>query len=106
MDLKDKAVNWLDTIVVTVEGILIVFAVLVIIMLVLYALKLFAKEEPVKSSAVKPATSKAPTIYTVSDKDAESLEESELIAIFSGAIAGYMDVPVEGISIASYKKIN
>lgn len=99
--------NMTNALVVTVEGLLIVFAVLVIIMLVLYAMKLFAKEEPVKSAqAPAPAAVATPKTFTVSDVDVDALDEGEKIAIFSAAIAAYEDTPISGISIASYKKIN
>ena len=100
--------NMTNALVVTVEGLLIVFAVLVVIMLVLYAMKLFAKEDALQSvQTPAPArASESPKAFTVSDVDVDALDEGEKIAIFSAAIAAYSDTPISGISIASYKKIN
>ena len=95
---------------VTVEGLMIVFGVLVIIMLVLFAMKLFAKEEaPVGNGASTKAPAAAkdiPKSFVISDIDVDAMEENERIAVFSAAIAAYMDTPISGISIESYKKIS
>lgn len=99
--------NMTNALVVTVEGLLIVFAVLVVIMLVLYAMRLFAKEEEVRpTQAPVPMTAPKEQTLTVSDVDVDALDEGEKIAIFSAAIAAYSDTPISGINISSYKKIN
>lgn len=98
--------NMASALVVTIEGIMIVFAVLVIIMLVLYAMKLFAKEEAPKTTKSAPVTPNRPATIAISDVDVDAMDENEKIAIFSAALAAYMDEPISGISIQSYKKIS
>ena len=98
--------NMASAVVVTVEGLLIVFSVLIIIMAVLYALRLFAKEELQKAPETPVTSAKAYESITISDVDMDTLDENEKIAIFSAALAAYIDVPISGISITSYKKIS
>ena len=72
--------NFTTGLLVALQGILIVFAVLVILMIVLYIMKLFAKEETkvaAKSSVSAPVAAPA---HTLADSD-------EVIAVISAAVA-------------------
>lgn len=72
--------NFTTGLLVALQGILIVFAVLVILMIVLYIMKLFAKEETkvaAKSSVSAPVAAPA---QTLADSD-------EVIAVISAAVA-------------------
>ncbi len=72
--------NFITGLLVALQGILIVFAVLVILMIVLYIMKLFAKEES-KVSAKSSGNVPAPApVQAVEDTD-------EVIVVISAAVA-------------------
>lgn len=72
--------NFITGLLVALQGMLIVFAVLVILMIVLYIMKLFAKEES-KVSAKSSGNVPAPApVQAVEDTD-------EVIVVISAAVA-------------------
>lgn len=73
--------NFTTGLLVALEGILIVFSVLIILMVVLYIMKLFAKDEK-KTAAPVPAAAPAPSapVSPIADSD-------ETIAVISAAVA-------------------
>lgn len=86
---------------VTVIGMTIVFAVLILLMLVLMAFKLvFYKKEPETSSAQK----KTPP-DTASTAVKPELDEKELIAVLTAAVAASMNTSTYNLNIKSYKRI-
>ena len=98
--------NMISAVVITLEGLLIVFSVLVIIMAVLYALRLFAKNDAPSAGKAPKTPVREVRPVQISDVDVDAMDENEKVAIFSAALAAYLNEPVSGISIASYKKIS
>lgn len=88
--------NFVTGLLVALQGILIVFAVLVILMIVLYIMKLFAKDETqvsANASAGAPAQSQA-----IADSD-------EIIAVISAAVAAMSgDDPTKRLRVMSIKR--
>lgn len=70
--------QFVEGLLIAVQGMLIVFAVLAVLMLVLYIMKLFAKDETSASAA--PAAQNVPVQAVTGDTD-------ELTAVISAAVA-------------------
>ena len=85
----------------TVMGIVVVFAVLVLIMLVIKAMALFSSEK----TEVTPAPAVVPTAAPVPETKTKS-DDTELIAVITAAIAAAMGKSSSGLVIRSYKKIS
>lgn len=88
-------------VVYTIEGLLVVFSVLILIMLAIYAMGLFSGEK--KSKKAPDDTAAAP----IEDASAiQSVDEGELIAVLTAAVAACMGTSVASVNIKSYKKIS
>ena len=86
---------------VTAIGLIIVFAVLIILMVVMILMKvIFYKEN--KPVSATPATE--PTEVKVSESSAD-IEEGELIAVLTAAIAASLNTSTYNLNIKSYKRI-
>lgn len=88
-------------VVYTIEGLLVVFSVLILIMLVIYAMSLFSGE---KKSKKAPADTVAAPIEDAAA--IESVDEGELIAVLTAAVAACMGQSAASVNIRSYKKIS
>ena len=87
---------------VTVLGILIVFAALIILMVVLNLMKLFSPSEgkantKAKSETVKENKTEQPKV--------EETDEDELIAILTAAVAASLKTSTYNLRIRSYKRV-
>ena len=87
---------------VTVLGILIVFAALVLLMFVLNAMKLFAPAEktcetPVKNEPLKEVKKQEIKI--------DETDEDELIAVLTAAVAASLKTSTYNLRIRSYKRV-
>lgn len=90
----------LEGVQVTVLGMAIVFAVLIILMLVLMAFRaIFYKETPKEEAA--PAT---PPVAPVAEPEEEE-DEEELIAVLTAAAAACMNTSTYNLKIKSYRRI-
>lgn len=90
---------------VTVVGLIIVFAVLIILMLVMMAMKkVFYKEPQANNKKTEPQTADTHSGETA---DAEILtkEDSNLIAVLAAAVAASLNTSVCNLKIKSYKRI-
>lgn len=88
-------------VVYTIEGLLVVFSVLVLIMFVIYAMSLFSGEK--KTKKAPDNTIAAPIEDTAA---IESVDEGELIAVLTAAVAACMGTSAASVNIRSYKKIS
>lgn len=89
-------------VVVTIQGVLVVFLILILIMLVIYAMGAFSSEKKTKKKPVKEemVVQTAPAVEeTVSD-------EGELIAVLTAAVAACMGTSTASVNIRSYKKVS
>ena len=89
-------------IVVTIEGILVVFLILILIMLTIYAMSLFSGEKKTKK-AVEPVKAE-PVPETVTEET--TVDECELIAVLTAAVAACMGTSSSSVNIRSYKKVS
>ena len=86
---------------VTGVGLLIVFAVLVILMLVLYLFKVIFYKDPKQSQAAPVEVAPvAPTETAVSQED-----EDELIAVLTAAVAASLNTSTYNLKIKSYRRV-
>lgn len=89
---------------VTVIGLIIVFAVLVILMLVLMAMKaIFYKPETENNSKSEPVNN-VQAINTSANENA-SIDEEELIAVLTAAVAASLNTSTYNLNIKSYRRI-
>lgn len=86
----------------TVIGLVIVFAVLIILMLVLMAMKaIFYKEPEVKA---QPAPMPVPQAVSAAEEAAE--DEEALIAVLTAAVAASLNTSTYNLQIKSYRRID
>lgn len=84
----------------TLVGLSIVFGVLVVLMIVLMLFKLIFYKKPKTQAA--PATVSAPeTIEAVKE---EAVDESELIAVLTAAVAASLNTSTYNLKIKSYRR--
>lgn len=86
-------------IVITIEGMLVVFAILILIMLAIQAMSFFTKTNPQKAKTVEQVV---PEEAPLSEN---TVDENELIAVLTAAVAACMDTTVSSVNIRSYKKV-
>lgn len=89
---------------VTALGLTIVFSVLIILMIVLYLFKLIFYKAPTKAAAVEaaPTASAAPVAEPVKD----DMDEEELIAVLTAAVAASLNTSTYNLKIKSYRRVN
>ncbi|MEE0943967.1 MAG: OadG family protein [Clostridia bacterium] len=81
---------------VTGVGVAIVFAVLVILMLVMMLMKKIFYKEPAKAKAAAPVAAPEPVA---------KVDEGELIAVLTAAIAASLNTSTYNLQIKSYRRI-
>ena len=86
---------------VTGVGLAIVFSVLVILMLVMMAMKKIFYKDPAKAKKAEPVVVQAPTAKTEEKK----VDEGELIAVLTAAIAASLNTSTYNLQIKSYRRI-
>ena len=90
-------VNFSAGLLVALQGILIVFAVLVILMVVLSIMKLFAKKDGAPAQKAPTAPASAPAVQIA--------ESDEIIAVISAAVAAMSgDDPTKRLRVMSIKR--
>lgn len=92
---------------VTVVGLAIVFAVLIILMLVLMAFKVIFYKDPkkeAKQEALPASDNKALPQAAPAPQTAE-IDEGELIAVLTAAIAASLNTSTYNLNIKSYKRV-
>lgn len=91
---------------VTAVGLIIVFAVLIILMLTMMAMKkIFYKEEK-KDAAEAPAPAPAPAVQTESvPEPVSAAEDPNLIAVLAAAVAASLNTSTYNLKIRSYRRI-
>lgn len=81
----------------TVIGLAIVFAVLIILMIVLMLFKVIFYKAPKKQSEPAPVTENAEPVK-------EDMDESELIAVLTAAVAASLNTSTYNLQIKSYRR--
>lgn len=87
----------------TVIGLTIVFSVLIILMLVLMLFKVIFYKDPAKSKA-KEAKAEPQPVAANAAKVNDDMEESELIAILTAAVAASLNTSTYNLQIKSYRR--
>ena len=100
--------------VTTLTGLAIVFAVLIILMIVLMLFKVIFYKDP-KKQAIKEARRVAmesgidgPTAVYVTDTpdSADDMDETELIAVLTAAVAASLNTSTYNLKIKSYRRVD
>ena len=94
--------------VITIEGILVVFAILILIMLTIQAMSLFSGNKPKKAKKAETQTSLVDksTEDSIVQTDDTAIDENELIAVLTAAVAACMGTSSASVNIRSYKKVS
>ena len=102
-DLKPPAEIISYGVVITIEGMLVVFSILILIMLTIYAMKLFSGNKQPKAKAVENVTTEDVSAMVAEEA---AVDEGELIAVLTAAVAACMGTSSAGVNIRSYKKVS
>ena len=86
-----------------VTGMSIVFGVLVVLMIVLYLFKLIFYKNPVKTAKPVEDVKETPVVETKAEDD---VDDDELIAILTAAVAASLNTSTYNLNIKSYRRIN
>lgn len=97
MNLQEALLEGLQ---VTVVGLAIVFSVLIILMFVLVAMKKVFYKEPEKAQPAKEET----VLEQVRQEEPE-MDEGELIAVLTAAVAASLNTSTYNLQIKSYRRI-
>lgn len=92
---------------VTIVGIAIVFAVLVILMFVLMGMKTLFYNDNSKKEQNTPSNSNKtlPQAANATAKSAPEMDEGELIAVLTAAIAASLNTSSYNLNIKSYRRV-
>lgn len=87
----------------TVIGLSIVFSVLIILMLVLMLFRVIFYKDPSKSNAKAAKTEPQPVAANAAKTD-DDMDEGELIAILTAAVAANLNTSTYNLQIKSYRR--
>lgn len=90
-------------VVVTIEGVLVVFLILVLIMLVINVMG--ALSSPKKQKKVV-SVKQEETVFVDTNPETDVADEGELIAVLTAAVAACMGTSSASVNIKSYKKVS
>lgn len=90
---------------VTVIGLIIVFAVLVIIMLFMMAMKWVFYKPDKNAADNKPAEVERPANAQVKETAADDMDEEELVAVLTAAVAACMNTSTYNLKVKSFRRI-
>lgn len=93
-------------VVITIEGVLVVFAILVLIMLAIQAMSLFSGNKPKKTKANEQTSLAKTTNDEIVQTNEPDVDQDELIAVLTAAVAMCMGTSTASINIKSYKKVS
>ena len=86
-----------------VTGMSIVFGVLVVLMIVLYLFKLIFYKNPKKTAKPVEEVKETPVVETKAEDD---VDDDELIAVLTAAVAASLNTSTYNLNIKSYRRIN
>lgn len=90
---------------VTAVGLAIVFSVLIILMLILMLMKVVFAKEPKKTVEVVEAKPQEAIPAPIEVKAEDDIDEEELIAVLTAAIAASLNTSTYNLQIKSYRRI-
>lgn len=88
----------------TVIGLVIVFGVLAVLMIVLILMKKIFYKEPAKKVQVQPAQVAKPVPAAPAEVN-EELDDAELVAVLTAAIAASLNTSTYNLQIKSYRRV-
>ena len=87
---------------VALQGMAIVFSVLILLMVVLALMKVFFYKNPAKQNVKQEAVCPAPV---VEEKKEEEMDDTELVAVLTAAIAASLNTSTYNLKIKSYRRV-
>lgn len=87
---------------VALQGMAIVFSVLILLMVVLALMKVFFYKDPAKQSVKQEAVCPTPV---VEEKKEEEMDDTELVAVLTAAIAASLNTSTYNLKIKSYRRV-
>lgn len=87
----------------TVIGLAIVFSVLIILMIVLVLFKVVFYKDPKKQKTAE-VKNETPSAETAVQETADEIEETELIAVLTAAVAASLNTSTYNLQIKSYRR--
>ncbi len=88
----------------TVIGLCIVFSVLIILMIVLYLFRVIFYKDPKKQAAKNPVPVE-PTPAPIAEESSADMDEEELIAVLTAAVAASLNTSTYNLQIKSYRRV-
>ena len=86
--------------IVALQGMVIVFSVLILLMVVLVLMKVFFYKDPNKQKAEQ-----AEAIVTAPVEKEEDIDDGELIAVLTAAVAASLNTSTYNLKIKSYRRV-
>ena len=86
--------------IVALQGMVIVFSVLILLMVVLVLMKVFFYKDPNKQK-----TEQAEVIVTAPVEKEEDIDDGELIAVLTAAVAASLNTSTYNLKIKSYRRV-
>ena len=91
---------------VTVLGLSIVFSVLIILMIVLMLFRVIFYKDPAKQAKqAAPAVQAAPAEAVKAEPAKDDMDEEELVAILTAAVAASLNTSTYNLQIKSYRRV-
>ena len=91
---------------VTALGLTIVFSVLVILMIILFLFKVIFYKDPSKKKAPKAEETAVESVKAMPGEEAKAVDEEELIAVLTAAVAASLNTSTYNLKIKSYRRID
>lgn len=91
---------------VTALGLTIVFSVLIILMIILFLFKVIFYKDPSKKKAPKAAETAVESVKAMPKEEAKAVDEEELIAVLTAAVAASLNTSTYNLKIKSYRRID
>ena len=106
MELNLGLYAWDTGVLVSILGLLTVFAVLIIIMMVLMIMeRIFAKNSLPKKTEVKERAHEVKPEVKAEVAPVKKADDGELVAVITAAIAASLGVPQRSLKIKSFKRV-
>ena len=95
--------NFIEGLGISLAGIIIVFAVLLIICAILYGFGMVFAQKPATAPAVEPAAQEEPEETEAAEEESE--DSLEVVAAITAAIACCLGTSTDGFVVRSFKRV-
>lgn len=95
-----------EGLVVTVMGVCIVFSILLMISFILSLFAIVFKEKKAKTAEAKETAPVIPAPIAEEEEHVNEMDDRELIAVITAAIAASMNTTTDGLVVRSLRRVN